>query len=71
MKLPLSDEIGLNNTMFYKPKIADYLTKLIKNKFFEPKNYGKLFKKFNLYPKKSHSKVFNKNNFKKTVLFAD
>lgn len=70
-KLELDEDSEPNNPKYYKPKIGEYLSALTKNKFFEPKFFGKDFKKSDIYPKNSKSRCFDKNCFKKTSLYAD
>ena len=70
-KLDMDEDSEPNNPKYYKPKIGEYLSALTKNKFFEPKFFGKDFKKFDIYPKNSKSRCFDRNCFKKTSLYAD
>ena len=70
-KLEIDEDSEPNNPKYYKPKIGSYLQAITKNKFFDPKFFKKSFKKFNIYPKNSDVKCFDRNCFKKTALISD
>ena len=63
-----------NQVQYYKPRICEYLEKLVKNDFFDENRQNKKFKKFDISPKEKNgekSNFFKNWEFKKKILDDD
>lgn len=70
-KLKSNDVADERNEQYFQPRVIDYFYNLLKNSFWENQEIGPKFGKFDVYPKYTTLKTFDKFQFKQTGILSN